>query len=449
MRMKRMVTVILAIALSITCCACSQKLETPTEAAENMRAALAKNPCGQAQAIVNIELTLNGGEQDTVALSTTTTTDMTISQEPVSGYAVATVDVDYDGEKSQSVTENYTVVEDGEAVAYIKSSGIWIRMSTGQTPEDYADSVSSVALDGSNVAIDKTVTELNGKAVICLTTQLTGQNMRPVLSGVLNNFGSAFADSSAIAGADYSSVICDSRIYLDKETYLPISYEVNFTGMNDVLNALLADTGMTADVASCTSSVSFLSYEKQQETVLPGGAKEKAEAWSRLMAGEPDNGDGTFTIREGTGIVDIVPPAGFELAEKDYDHLYFKRDDNREVKYTVYYGWGSADFIAQMDRRLERYGNLPRDLSREQMTLEGDTLDFEADIAGVTWESYEEGCMNAWAVIGNDGTADYCILVEVTDGYNDGLGGVKSADVTPDEFMAYLNAVTVSGLISE
>ena len=130
-------------------------------------------------------------------------------------------------------------MEDGEAVAYIKSSGIWIRMSTGQTPEDYADSVSSVALDGSNVAIDKTVTELNGKAVICLTTQLTGQNMRPVLSGVLNNFGSAFADSSAIAGADYSSVICDSRIYLDKETYLPISYEVNFTGVNRIMETVL------------------------------------------------------------------------------------------------------------------------------------------------------------------------------------------------------------------
>ncbi len=449
MKVKRILSLCLTIALAAACCACSPEPETPAEVVGKMRSALAETPCGQAHVTADMDLILDGGEMGTMEMGTTTTTDMTISQEPVSGYTAATVDVDLGGEKSQSVTENYTVVEDGEVVAYIKSSGIWMRMPTGQTPEDYADSASSVAINGENVSIDETVTEWEGTGAICLTTQLTGQDMQAVLTGMMNNFGSALVEGSAAAKADYSSVTCDSRIYLNKETYLPMFYEMTFTGMSDVLDPLLAGMDMTADVTKCTTSAAFLSYEAQAETVLPEGAKEKAEKWGRLIAEEPDNGDGTFTIREGVGIVDIVPPEGFELTEKGYDHLYFKRSDNREVKYTVYYGWNSADFIAQMDRRLDRYGNLPRDLSREQMTLAGGTMDFEADIAGVVWDSYEEGRMNAWAVIANDGAAGYHILVEVTDGYNDGLGGIKSADVTPDEFMSYLNAVTISDLIGE
>ena len=41
MRVRRMATVVLALALVIGCCACSQEPETPAEVAEKMRSALA------------------------------------------------------------------------------------------------------------------------------------------------------------------------------------------------------------------------------------------------------------------------------------------------------------------------------------------------------------------------------------------------------------------------
>ncbi len=460
--MKKLLSACITILLALACCACTSdpgtaasepeavdiQPKSPAQIAEKMRSALIETPCGQARVVVDMALALDAGEQGILELSTTTTTDMTISQEPVSGYTVTTVDVDFGGEKSQTVTENYTVMEDGEAVAYIQSSGIWLRMPKGQTPENYAHSASSVSMNGSNLAIDETVTEWGGTQVICLTTQLTGQDMQDVLGGALNNFGTELFDSSVVSAADYSCVTCDSRIYLNKETYLPVYYEMIFTGMNDVLNPMLAQMGMRASVTKCTASSTFLSYDAQVEATLPEGAKEKAVVWERLLAGDPDNGDGTFTIREGMVLVDIAAPEGFELIDADYDHVYFKRDDNREIRYTMWHSASNERFLYENDSRLNRYGNLPRDISREQMTLTGATLTFEADILGVTWESYEEGVMNAWALLGNDG-ADYHIFVEVYDGYNDGLGGVKSADVTPDEFMAYLNAITISDLVSE
>lgn len=449
MKIKQIITAGMALALALACCACSPEPETPEQVLEKMQAALAETPCGQAQMVMDMAMTLDGGEYGKLDMSTKTTNDLKISQDPISGYTTATVDVDYGGEKSQNFTENYAVVEDGELVSYIHSDGIWMKVSTGQTPEGLAKTASP-NVETATIAIDETVTEYEGKEVICLTSQITGDGLQEALGGMLDGIAQQGGDlESAVeaAGAiDYSALTCNARIYLDKETYLPIAEEMTFSGMSDVLNPLYEQMGMTVDVTSCTASATFLSYETQEEIKLPEGAAEKAEAWTRLLSGEPDNGDGTFTIREGTALIDIVPPEGFELTDKGYDHVYFKRDDYREVKYTAHYG--TADyFTSKVDRQLSRYGNLPKNISREQMTLEGDTLTFDTDIVGVDWQSYEEGLMYAWADLGSDGTANYFIFVEVKDGYNDGLGTQKSADVTPDEFMAYLNAATISDLL--
>lgn len=48
--------------------------------------------------------------------------------------------------------------------------------------------------------------------------------------------------------------------------------------------------------------------------------------------------------------------------------------------------------------------------------------------------------MYAWADLGSDGSASCVLFVEVEDGCNDGLGGQKSADITPEAFLHHLNA---------
>lgn len=450
MKRKKLMSLCLAAALAVACCACSPEPETPAQVVEKMQAALLETPCGHAQMVMDITMTLDGGEYGTMEMTTKTTNDMTISQEPVSGYTTATVDVDYGGEKSQNFTENYSVVEDGELVSYIHSDGVWMKVSTGQTPEELAGSASSVGMNAENVAIDETVTEYNGKEAICLTTQITGDSLQALLGGMMDTLGQqggALEEAADTVGAiDYSALTCDSRIYLDKQTYLPMSQEMTFTGMSEVLNPMYEQMGMKADVTSCTASATYLSFEAQEETVLPEGAKEKAEKWMRLLSGEPDNGDGTYTIREGAMLIDIAAPEGFELKEKGYDHVYFKRDDYREVHYTAHYGT-AEHLVSRIDKELARYGNLPKKVSREQIPLSGETLDFTAEIVGVEWPSYEEGQMYAWADLGTDGSANYYVFIEVTDGYNDGLGNKKSADVTPEEFMAYLNTATLSDLM--
>jgi len=175
-------------------------------------------------------------------------------------------------------------------------------------------------------------------------------------------------------------------------------------------------------------------------------AKEKAEKWMRLLSGEPDNGDGTYTIREGAMLIDITAPENSKLAKKGYDHVYFKRDDYREVRYTVDYG--TAEYYPSLiDRRLSHYGDLLKKVSREQIPLTGDTLTFDTEIIGVDWQSYEEGQIYAWADLGGDGNANYFIFIEDEDGFNDGMGNKKSANVMPEEFMAYVNVAIPSDLM--
>lgn len=176
MKTRRIITACMALALAFTCCACSPEPETPEQAFEKMQAALAETPCGQAQMVMDMAMTLDGGEYGTLEMSTKTTNDSKISQNPISGYTTATIDVDYGGEKSQSFTENYAVIENGELVSYIHSNGIWLKVSTGQTAEGLAKSASPT-IEASTVAIDETVTEYSGKEIICLTSQITGDGL--------------------------------------------------------------------------------------------------------------------------------------------------------------------------------------------------------------------------------------------------------------------------------
>ena len=470
MNQKRFITIFLTLILALACCSCAPKTETseqetteqttlesetmesetPEQVYEKMQTAMAENPFGKAQLIMDMEMVLDAGELGVQEMSTTITNDITISQDPVSSYTNSTAEIAYGEESVQTTSENYTVVENGELVSYTHSSGVWIKLSTGQTIDELKQSASAISIDIDNASIDESITELDGKEVICLTTQFSGASMGSVLDNMLGGMGLDDSDMSeaadVVSSFDYSTLTCDAKILLDKATYLPISEKTVINGMSELLAPLYSDLGMKLDIPTCAATMYFLSYEPQEEVVLPEGAADKAAAWERLIAGDPENGDGTFTIREGSYLVDIAAPEGFELAEKGYDHVYFTRDDQRQLKYTMYYG--SAENLAtEADKRLNRYGDLPNKVSRDQMTLDGEFFSFACDIISVEWSSYEEGVTYAWAELGTDGIATYYLFVEVMDGYNDGLGNSKSADMTPDEFMSYLNAGTLSDLM--
>lgn len=474
--MKRLFALCLTLIMAFTCCACadtdtdtdaasvtapstsSQEELTLSEITDKMQEALQETPCSKASLVVNLSMTLAAEDMGTLDLVIRNTSETTFSQDPVSSYCAVETEVICGEETIQTQTENYSVVEAGELVSYVNSGGVWLKLPTGQTAEEFSSSSSLAAADLSNVAIDEAVTEWNSQKAICLKTDLTGDAIQNALGGMLENMDSlsgALGESEDLfASVDYSKLTGSAVLYLDAETFLPLAEEMDFDGMSEVMAPLYQSMGISVQVTDFFADAVFTSYDKQPAVTLPEGAAEKAEAWTRLLSGEPDNGDGTFTIREGTALIDIVHPEGFELVEKDYDHVTFQRDDYRQIIYTMYYLRGEDttgdSFLAKNDAAVDRWTTGGGKVSREQLTLSTDTLCFTCDLLATAWDAgREDANFYAWSALGNDSEGTYYLYIQVTDGYNDGMGFSKSADITSDEFLAYLNAAAPGKVTAE
>ena len=450
---KRMAALLLSLAMLLLCCACTsdpaaettpptQPKLTAAEIVQNMQAAMSATPCSKLETVVTFSMTMDAGEAGKTEMRTESITEMTISQDPVSSYSVATTKVTAAGETAENVAKNYTVIEDGQMVSYVKYSGIWVRMPTGQTPEALSDSASSVWLDLNKVTVDETVTTWNGQSVICLKTALSGETVANTIGSMLQTLSGLDASLDTL---DYSKLSYSSVIYLDPEGFLPVAQEITFDGMTDMLAPLYQDTGITIEVTACTTTGTYLSYEPQEAVTLPEGTAEKAEIWTRLLSGDPDNGDGTFTIREGLALINVVHPDGFELKEKDYDHVTFLRDDYRQITYMMSYISGEQTsgeyFLAANDSTERRWNTNGGTVERQQVNIETDTLPFTCDLLATTWGSgREDANFYSWTPLFSDESGTYYLYIEIADGASDGFGFTKSADITSEEFVAYLNA---------
>lgn len=462
--MKKKSILSLILALMLLFCGCSadpvaettpptQPTLTAAEIVQNMQAAMTATPCSKLETTVTFSMTMDAGEAGKTEMTTESITEMTISQDPVSSYSVATTKVTTAGETTENMAENYTITEDGQMVAYVKSGGIWVKMPTGQTPEALRNSASSVGFDPSNVAADESITQWNGQSVICLETTLSGEALENTVGNMLRSLSVLDASMDTL---DYSKLGYHSVIYLNPETFLPIAQEITFDGMTEMLAPLYQDSGVTVEVSECTTTGSYLSYETQSAVPLPEGAAEKAEIWSRLLSGEPDNGDGTFTIREGLALIDVVHPEGFEIKETDYDHVTFVRDDYREITYMMSYISGEATpgsgeyFLTANDSTERRWNSNGGKVNREQMKVETDTLSFTCDLLATTWGSgREDANFYVWSPLLSDDDGTYYLYIEIADGASDGFGFTKSADITSEEFVAYLNAAAPSSVSVE
>ena len=451
MKRKEIILVVCIMLMALLCSACSGATSAD-KVIDKMQAALKKTPCTQATMTMDLQMTLDI-EGDTVDMSVNTASDTTVAQEPAGSFTSAVTNVDIAGMTTRSEAESYTVIEDGEAVAYTNYGGIWTKTATGQSAKELAQIGSAVALDKSNAEIDGSVTEWQGKPAICLTSRITGDAVQEMVSAMVENLRSEeLSDTEeAVGEADYSKLSCDLRIFVDPETYLPMCEEMVFNGMNEVLAPIYEQMDVDVEVTSCTGEGIFVSYEPQGEISLPDGAAEKAEGWTRLLAGEPDNGDGTYTIREGAVLADITAPEGFTLKESDYDRVIFTRDDHRTIQYVMYYcssdDVSGSTFIAMADTTANRHKTFGGYVQRDTMVLDTDSMEFTCDIVGTIWSDYEEGEMHCWAPVGTDANSIYYLYVLISDGYDDGIGHIKNIDLTPEEFLDYLNAAAPGKLM--
>ncbi len=446
MKMKKALSLCMALMLLILCCGCEKAPETAGEYVARMQEELTKTPCTKVELAMDMTVGMDMGPLGSFDMTMNTDTVSSVSEDPLGGYTEAAVLMEVAGQSETVTSTAYLVEENGEAITYTETAGTWIKVPTGQTMEQWRAALSDMQLDAANVAFAEDTGAYDAAQVVCLTTQIAGEELQDALDDVLNSLTATMGTTTNTAALDFSVLTCDLRIYVDKKTCLPVEQVMTVSGMDELMNQAFSNMAVTVEVKEYSAATKYLAFEKQQVPQLPEGAKEKAEVWTHLQAGENDNGDGTCTIGNGIALVNATVPEGFVLKENAYNQVKFRRDDYRTVEYALL-ATSEAAIAANMDE-LETYNRTHgATVSREQMLLTGEHFDFTCEIMGNQWTSYEEAQMAAWTLLGSDDTTEYWLLIQVNDGYNNGLGTVKSADITPEEFMTYLNGAVKSPLM--
>ncbi len=463
--MKRTCTVLLCLLLTAALLAgCGQKPDdlaqsesaavhgAPAEVLAAMQTALETTPCTGMDMEMEMTVTLDG-------MTVTTATDMQITAgtQPGTGYIKTDIHVIGDGVSEVTSSESYVVQEEDTLVSYSNTGGVWTRLETGST--NLADTALLAQPDAASTTVDQAVTTWQGKPALCLQTALTGSALQDMVETLLDSLLAQLPEGAA---PDFSPIGCAMTLYLDPVTYLPMAEQLTVTGMSQVLTPLYKDMGVSVSVDDYTATVTNRSYGAAVDVQLPTGAAENAARWERLATGEPDNGDGTFTIydtnADGTTrcVMDVTLPTDgvYEVQNKGYDGVIVRREDGRELTYIVYYqGNDSGEglvFQAGVESDVSRWQQNGGTVERERMLLETVNFDFTCELVTTQWSGLQDANLYAWALLGRDEATEgsYYLYITVKDGVDDGLGHVKNADITADEFIAYLEAAVPSALMS-
>lgn len=376
----------------------------------------------------------------------------TTTLEPFSSLTDMTLDMSVSGpgvgdQQFSTESQVYTLAEDGEIVSYTKSDGIWLRSETGLKQEDmlqYADAVQGAA--DLTFQKDESVTEWDGKSAVCLTTTVTGDAVQTLLDTAMQALSAEVPQT--FGDLDLAALTCQMRVYIDTKTWLPLAQEMTVTGMDELLNDALASGGVEMEMDTCTVTVRYLSFEPQEPIQLPEGVKEKAQKWGRLLDGNPDNGDGTYTIRDGLVMADVATPEGMEGCGFGTEKASFMPEDGSwYVAYTIYSQPVDDPVFTE---RLEETAALceeqgiPYQLDTEKITV--NSLVF--DCAVMTMEPREgviQGYRAACAPIAEEDGMAYFVEVQILNG----SPGDTQADngQTMEDLIGYLEYITPCDLM--
>lgn len=409
--MKRLILPVLS-ALLVLLSACGKPAASPAEDASErfaaVQAALAASPCTYTR--FSVELTLSVGDPGDGALvmETSTETELSVCLDPLSSRSVILSRSSIGSAEDASVMEIYTVPGDGGWRSYTAGDGVWLGS------DEFTDA-GSVRLAASNVYLSsgpasETDGEHEGRAVRVLTAELTEEEIRSVLVSVFSGFG---YEDAELGGAG-----CTMRLLFDRDTLLPVYQELEFRGIGQPIEAAYAEAGIGAAVTGCRLRQSYLSYDPMPAVRLPEGAAEKAEAWGRLADGNPDNGDGSFTIREGTVTADLLPPEGFTVIDTAYNNIVLASGDDLLLRFSVVCPENGDYLNSEMDEAAASYEESGFAVERTDGAYAANGLDFRVCLLCVRAEDTVSSQGYAWARLADDDYNIYYLFVELLDGCN-------------------------------
>lgn len=287
MKKKSILAIVLVLALLLCACSLPQKKLSAKQVAEKFNAAMEENTNTKFKMTEDIKMTM-GMMGMSLEIPMTMVTETTLCENPLSSYTNCTVDMTIFGESMTTVTELYAVQEDGAIAAYAKFEDLWLRLDDTEASD--LTEIETESVNPATAVLDETVTTWQEQEVICLTYTMTGAEEQEEIADLVANVFASMEDlgleEDALSKVDYSKITANVRYYLDGTTFLPVACEIELTGLEEALNSMLEEAGVTLSNVQVNITIEYLSYEPQAEILLPEGARESAVDADEMMAGQ-------------------------------------------------------------------------------------------------------------------------------------------------------------------
>lgn len=347
--MKKIVALVLCFVMAaglMTGCQKPMDVETLTQKMDEATKAI------NAQSMdVEVDLEMELGASG-VTLSVKMGADATSKsqKEPNQSYMDLKMVMELMGEKQEVSMETYSALEGDTMVTYgyDSTTDMW----TKSEQPDYAATVEklqNVSVSFSELPKEKLILaeekELVGeRECYVLTADLDGTHLSEVMGSLMEADAfdmDALGDDAdalveAMKNADWSAVNLHTVYYVDAQTFLPLQYTGEVTGVGEVMNGLFANLmemlggGMPEgvefeiEVPVFTFTCSNITCEGVEVPTAPQEAIDNAvtqEELDALMQEQQLPGGGTYELTAGADTVTVVLPETYSVYEEASDYV--------------------------------------------------------------------------------------------------------------------------------
>lgn len=304
-------------------------------------------------------------------------------KEPAASYTELKMALELMGQKQESTMEMYGVLDGDTMVSYAYDSenSLWTKVE--QT--DYADyaaklneasfSLSELPLEKLTLAEEK---ELIGeRECYVLTADIDGgylsELINALIEGELANMGEVNEQTQSVIDmlmeADWSPVNMHMVYYVDAETFLPLQYTGEITGVGEVLNGMFAtlmesvgeelpeDVEFTVEVPTLTLKGTDLRYEGVEVPAVPQEAIDNAmtaEELEEFLMEQQLPGGGVYALSLGGDDVSVVLPAAYGTYEVASDCVSaMNMDGTSDVTYVLIEDMSEEDLVPELLEEVE------------------------------------------------------------------------------------------------
>lgn len=386
--MKKIVALALAVVMVLGLMAGCEKAMDVKTLTQKMDEANKNVTTMAGKAAMDMDLTM-GVTGITMELGMALTMDMKMNSETGESFTDAKITMDMMGESETMEMELYSVLKDGEIVAYThdKTTDTWVYQVEGAELDPSVLTSSSITF--AEIPVEKMTLApekqtVGGKECYVLTADMDGSNINGSLEEFLGAMNGEMDETtkSMIENLDLSAIKCHGVYYVDAATFLAVQMDLEITGVGDAVNSLLSGAmgemllggdpeglGLTIEVPTFHVTMTDIVYEGVEIPAVPQEGIDNAidadavleeeqidEIVDPEMINNPPQEDGRYQLVLGEQVINVAVPEGCIAYATEAEMLMFLSDDfTTAITYAIAPGATAEDIKLEMDATVEYY----------------------------------------------------------------------------------------------